>query len=222
MSAEQAAAVDQVIRARRTDKVLADEALSPVSARGVMDELVAVAGWAPFHKPAARVHLQDGGLTSIVPWRFHLLDAHGCRALRQALLARGDRSKVPRMLAAASALVQATWLPNPPKGEVDGPFEATVDNMEIIAAAGAAVQNLLLAATSRGIRNYWASGGALRDPDAFRWMGIPEREILLGSVFFFPADTGDAEVSAGSHRDRRGAPAEWSRWVDLALPGAGG
>lgn len=221
MSAEQARVVDEVIRARRTDKVLADEALAPVSARAVIDELVAVAGWAPFHKPAARVHLQDGGPASIVPWRFHLLDADGCRALGEFLLARGDRSKVPRMLGAASALVQATWLPNPPKGEIDGPFEATVDNMEIIAAAGAAVQNLLLAATARGIRNYWASGGALRDADAFGWMGIPEREILLGSLFLFPADTGEAEVSAGSHRDRRGAPADWSRWVDLRLPVSG-
>jgi nitroreductase len=214
MDADRAQIVDGVIRERRTTKVLADEPLPVADARQVVEELVATAGWAPFHRVAARVHTESGALTSIVPWRFHLLDAPACRALRQALLERGDRSKIPRMLAAATALVQATWLPNPPKGPVTGLFEATEENMEHVAAAGAAVQNLLLAATARGIPNYWSSGGALRDAEAFGWMGIPAGEILLGSVFLFPADTGDAEVNPGSHRDRRGAPADWSRWVE--------
>lgn len=219
MGEERATIVDQVIRARRTEKVLADEALPLQDVRRTVDELVAVAGWAPFHRVAARVH-QDGALRSIVPWRLHLVDAAGCRALRQALLARGDKSKVPRMLASATALIQATWLPNPAKGEHTGLFEATEENMEHVAAAGAAVQNLLLAATARGIRNYWASGGALRGADAFAWMGIPPREILLGALFLFPAETDGAEVSPGSHRDNRGAPSDWSRWVELDLPPA--
>jgi nitroreductase len=214
MDRETAAAVDGVIRARRTAKVLADEAFAATDLRGTVEELVATAGWAPFHRVAARVHTEVGGLSSIVPWRFYLLDAAACRALRQTLLARGDRSKIPRMLAAADALVMATWLPNPPKGPVTGLFEATEENMEHVAAAGAAVQNLLLAATARGIRNYWSSGGPLRGEDAFRWMGIPAAEILLGALFLFPAETGDAEVSPGSHRDRRGAPGDWSRWVE--------
>jgi nitroreductase len=214
MDTDRARIVDGVIRERRTTKVLADEPLPVADARQVVEELVATAGWAPFHRVAARVHTESGALTSIVPWRFHLLDAPACRALRQALLERGDRSKIPRMLAAATALVQATWLPNPPKGPVTGLFEATEENMEHVAAAGAAVQNLLLAATARGIPNYWSSGGALRDAEAFGWMGIPAGEILLGSVFLFPADTGDAEVNPGSHRDRRGAPTDWSRWVE--------
>ncbi len=214
MDADRARIVDGVIRERRTTKVLADEPLPVADARAVVEELVATAGWAPFHRVAARVHTALGALTSIVPWRFHLLDAPACRALRQGLLERGDRSKIPRMLAAATALVQATWLPKPAKGPVTELFEATEENMEHVAAAGAAVQNLLLAATARGIPSYWSSGGTLRDPEAFGWLGIPAGEILLGSVFLFPADTGDAEVNPGSHRDRRGAPTDWSRWVE--------
>jgi nitroreductase len=213
MDADEAAVVDGVIRARRTTKVLAEEAFPPADLRGAVEELVATAGWAPFHRVAARVHTETGGLTSIVPWRFYLLDASACRSVRRELLARGDRSKIPRMLAAASALVLATWLPNPPKGPVTGLFEATEENMEHVAAAGAAVQNLLLAATARGIPNYWSSGGPLRGGDVFRWMGIPSAEILLGAVFLFPAETGDAEVNPGSHRDRRGAPTDWARWA---------
>lgn len=214
MDADKAAVVDGVIRARRTVKVLADEAFAPADLRGTVEELAATAGWAPFHRVAARVHTESGGLASVVPWRFYLLDAPACRAVRDALLARGDKSKIPRMLATASALVMATWLPNPPKGPATGLFEATEENMEHVAAAGAAVQNLLLAAQARGIPNYWSSGGPLRGEEAFRWMGIPAGEILLGAVFLFPADTGGAEVNPGSHRDRRGAPADWSRWVE--------
>jgi nitroreductase len=208
--------VDEVIRARRTSKVLAAEPLPlPADgARGMVEELVAAAGWAPFHKPAARGHT-EGAMASIVPWRFHLLDASGCRAPRQELLRRGDKTKVPPMLGAATALVQATWLPNPPKGAPAGLFEATVENMEHIAAAGAAVQNLLLAATARGIPTYWSSGGVLRGPEAFGWMGIPADQVLLGSLFLFPPDAHGAEVLPGSHRDRRGRPGDWSRWVTL-------
>lgn len=215
MDADRGEMVDAVIRERRTSKVLANAPLPMVDARQTVEELVATAGWAPFHRVAARVHQESGALTSIVPWRFHLLDAPACRALRQALLERGNTSKVPRMLGAAAALVQATWLPNPPRGAVTGLFEATEENMEHVAAAGAAVQNLLLAATARGIRTYWSSGGALRGPEAFGWMGIPAGEILLGSIFLFPADTADAEVAPGSHRDRRGVPSDWARWAEL-------
>lgn len=84
--------VDQVIRGRRTEKVLADEAFPLRDARETVEELVAAAGWAPFHRVAARVHT-EGALTSIVPWRFHLVDADGCRALRQALLAAATRAR---------------------------------------------------------------------------------------------------------------------------------
>jgi nitroreductase len=221
MDADTAGIVDRVIRERRTTKVLADAPFPEPDVRQVVEELAATAGWAPFHRVVARVH-QESGLTSIVPWRFHLLDAAACRAVRRALLARGDKSKIPRMLAAASALVMATWLPNPPKGPVTGLFEATEENMEHVAAAGAAVQNLLLAATARGIPNYWSSGGPLRGEDAFGWMGIPAGEIPLGAVFLFPAETGGAEVNPGSHRDRRGDPRDWSRWVELDVGGASG
>lgn len=220
MTDDRAGVVDGVIRARRTTKVLAEDALPADEMRAVVDVLAEVGGWAPFHHEAAPEHTA-GALRSIVPWRFHLVGAEGCRALRDALLARGVDNKEPRLLGAAAALVQVTWLPHAGRGEQADLFAGTEKNMEHIAAAGAAVQNLLLAATARGIRSYWGSGGFLRRPEAFRWMGIPQGEILLGSVYLFPAETGDAEVIPGKLREKRGAPSDWSRWVALDIPPAG-
>ncbi|REK24836.1 MAG: hypothetical protein DWQ42_12930 [Planctomycetota bacterium] len=135
----------------------------------------------------------------------------------------GDEGKLPRMLAAATAMIQVTWLPHPPSAESEplptgALFEPTLVNMEHLAAASAAVQNLLLAATACGVPTYWSSGGALREAEAFKLLGIPRREIALGSVLLFPAD--DAETPGIEHvpgklRDKRGGAEDFSRRVEL-------
>lgn len=231
---DEAAAVEHVIRARRTVKVLAGAPLDVATDRAAVEALVASVGWAPFHLLAAKEHRDDGALRAIEPWRCYLLDVPACRALRGWLLARGDASTFPRLLAACTALVLVTWLPDPPAappaeggfaegGSAEGgspapvlppdTFVGTRQNMEHVAAAAAGVQNLLLAATARGLRTFWATGGPLRTPETFARLGIPTRELLLGAVFLFPPDTGEAEVKVSTLRERRGAPAEWSRWV---------
>ena len=212
-------AVDQAIRDRRTVKVMAEVPAPVRDVRAVVDELIAVAGWAPFHRPAADVHRK--ALASPVPWRFYALDAAACRALRDLL--GGEGGKVLEMLAAADALVLATWLPDPlPEGTTaalaaapassSAPgFEPTVNNVEHVAAAGAAIQSLLVAATARGIPTYWGSGGVLRTPAVFERLGIPAGELLLGSVYLFPAEAEGAVLS--KLRETRGPAATWSRWV---------
>lgn len=228
--------VDQAIRERRTVKVLADAPLDVVTDRATVEALVASAGWAPFHLLAAPVHRGEGAaLPAIVPWRSYLLDVAACRALRAWLLERGDASTFPRLLAACTALVLVTWLPDPPASPpalppptLDGAppgatspelFAGTRENMEHVAAASAAVQNLLLAATARALPTFWATGGPLRAPETFARLGVPAREILLGAVFLFPADAGEAEVKVSALRERRSAPAEWSRWVEVGDEG---
>ena len=71
-------------------------------------------------------------------------------------------------------------------------FAATLANMEHIAAAAAAIENLLLAATARGVSNYWSSGGVLRSQIVRQLLAIPPAEIVLGAIFFFPKEFGDA------------------------------
>ena len=214
--------IDDAIRARKTVK-LQVEPEEPLPAdtnlRATLDELISLAGWAPFHKPCDRSHRGDSRV--VEPWRFHLLDAAACRKLIPVVTEKAERpGRVPNMLAGADALIQATWLPDPPEDgapAIDGAgaFVPTMTNQEHIAAAAAAVQTLLLAATARGLTTYWSSGGFLRSPEMFDVMGIPAGQILLGSIFVFPNDYDGHTWSPGGMRVRRSEAPAWARWVDL-------
>lgn len=213
--------MDEVIRRRRTEKVLAERDLPITDHRRVVDEILYLAGQAPFHRPCEESHRLAGGLAGIEPWRFHALAASECRRLHLKV-PRENAGKIPAMLAAADALIMATWLPDTresqsiDRSESDAAgFAPTVTNMEHIAATGAAIQNLLLAATARGISNYWSSGGVLRSPAVFELLGIPSTEILLGAVFLFPDERGDAELVTSKLRERRTPANHWSRWVTI-------
>ena len=224
-----AEALDALIRGRRTSKRLRDpdEARtdrSPLSAdrRGELDAMLAVAGEAPFHRRVADEH-RSGELDSAVPWRFHVLERPTCLALVDAIEARATadpeskwarawKSKIPELLSGASACVQATWLPDPVGDGADAP-EFTERNVEHIAAASAAVQNLLLAATARGWSSYWSSGGILKDPDAFALLGIPTDQELLGAVMLGAPDAPHAKDIPGGLREERADRAGWMREI---------
>ena len=222
------AAVDQVIRGRKTTKLLATSPLDTTTDHAMVESLVAAAGWAPFHRGVAPSHLENASLTAIMPWRFYLIDAANCRVLREDVLARGITDNVPKMLATCVATVLVTWLPNPRRAPAEGAdvvtpavgelFEGTEQNMEHIAAASAAVQNLLLGATARGLHSFWSSGGVMRRADTFAMLGIPADEILLGAVYLFPSDTSGAEVVTTKLGEKRGEPSGWSRWVTVPVP----
>lgn len=208
--------VADILTTRKTTKVMFDpeRPAAPETDRETIESLIALAGWAPFHKPAHRVHWR--GTRTIEPWRFHLADAGTCRRLIGFVQDNAEKAgRVPQMLAAAEALILATWLPNPAENGDDslngGLFEPTMANMEHIAAASAAVQSFLLAATERGLTTYWSSGGYLRDAATFDFLGIPAQQILLGAVFVFPNDGG--ERIPGGMRDKRSERAAWSTWV---------
>lgn len=224
------AAVDHVIRERRTLKVMRDpsdcQELSPDVAADLyaaIRDSLEVAGWAPFHKAVHKeTHLVQGP-PSVVPWRFYVLEKPTCcrllarlRSLSQAQTegkwARAWASKIPRILAGSGAVVLATWLPDP--SATDGAPELTENNQEHIAAASAAVQNLLLAAEARGLRTYWATGGVLKDAEVFGWLGIPTNQILLGAVFLAPTELPHDMLETGSWREKRDGPANWSVWID--------
>lgn len=222
--------IDDVIRQRRTSKPLRDTArcdeAAPCHAEvaAALPELIETAGYAPFHKLAHDSHRQDG-LAAVVPWRFYALDKPNCCRLLRHLEAQAVAhphskwskawdSKIPKLLAGSSALVMVTWLPDPaPAGS---PPLLDENNIEHLAAASAAVQNLLLAATARGWHNYWATGGILRDADVFTLLGIATNQLLLGAIFLAHPDAPLDAVEGGSLREKRGTPVDWSRWVTLS------
>lgn len=213
----------QTILFRRTIKLKADEKRPlPINSskvfKKVVEELVELAGKAPFHYTSNEFYHRKSTLAGNEPWRFHMLDSKNCRKLLEILkegkVVRSSEG-IRQMLAAADALILATWLPEPSASSTKK-YYPNVKNMEHIAATGAAIQNLLLAATEKGITNYWSSGGILRKPQVMEMLGIPVQEILLGAVFLFPdPNEVEAQVITGKNREHRGAPENWMEWVDV-------
>jgi nitroreductase len=219
---------EQLAQQRKTVKVLAQEPFAAGDHRLTVQRLLSTAGWAPFHKVCSTEHREDvhsngDVLKGIEPWRFHSLDADACRKLRTYISNREGTGKIPAMLASADAMIMATWLPNPPShgatvSDDHEAFEPTLGNVEHIAAASAAVQSLLLAATAAGFENYWSSGGCLRSPEIFEYLGIPLRQRLLGAIFLFPAAvkaSDKVEIAESKLRQERHPVGSWSRWVEL-------
>ena len=219
MQEHDASIVERVMRARRTEKVLCQ----PEDHRPVPSEVDAVrrpqvlnalktAGWAPFH------YVRDTkGIAE--PWRAHVIwhdrAIETAKHLRDEL---GDTTKLPLLLAGCSAAVVVTWLPEF-DGVPDKPRSAAVleeqrtRDEEHLAASSAMVQNLLLMLTAHGMGTYWSSGGRLRKPEVFDYLGIARQERFLAGVFVeYPEMMdGDKQRKPGSHRDKRGE--DWIREV---------
>ena len=215
-------AVDQIIQARKSVKMLGDVDDVPQIPAGFFGEVqdaMKVAGWAPFHFTAHDSHLNDA-MDSLVPWRFYALDQQNCLRLIDALLEHPETSLtkssgILRMIAAYGALVLVTWLPEPEGNEQEA-ARAALKNPEHIAATAAATQNLLLAATARNMDSYWSSGGVLREKACFELCGIPAQERLLGSIFLAPQmDVEGRDVRPGKLREQRGNPKQWMRLVQV-------
>lgn len=186
--------------------------------KDVIQELVKLAGMAPFHYESPEKQRSEK-LTGKEPWRLHALDSSACRTLlgyfkEDKPMKASDGIK--QMLAAADALILTTWLPEPSR-RPGRKFHPNVKNMEHIAATGAAIQNLLLAATERKISNYWSSGGCLRKPKVLDFLGIPRQEVVLGAIFLFPdLESATIEKKPGKHRENRSDAGQWMDWVTLS------
>lgn len=213
---------DDAIRTRRTLKIRIDpENPLPVTKgeefRQTIEELIRLAEMAPFHYESQRSQ-RSGKLQGAEPWRFHVLDGQNCRDLLEVF--NNDRPmKVPegirQMLAAADGLILTTWLPERTR-KLSRKFHPNLKNMEHIAATGAAIQNLLIAATARGINAYWSSGGIIRKPKVLDFLGIPKHEILLGAIFLFPDEIPEtAETKTGKNVENRGELSDYMEWIEV-------
>ncbi len=221
--------VQDLIAARQTSKVLRDPNTrlpltdsQQTALATALEAMLAAAHQAPFHKAAHGPSHCQGGLASIVPWRAYLIDQATCwqlidriaeraKAEPESTWAKAQGSKIPPLLSAAVALIQVNWCPNRAD---DGSVPLNTANAEHIAAAAAAVQNMLLSASHHGIANYWSTGGILREPALQAMLGIEPGGQPLASIFLsFPTD-GDT-IKTGAMRDLKGSVADWSKRVSL-------
>jgi len=225
--------VDQVIKNRKTAKLLADPSARAERAslwseqhQQQLQQMIEAAGHAPYHRRVNPDILQSLSLDSPVPWRFHILESAAVSQLLDHLKLQSQTSdnpvwqkawgtKIPGLLAACGALVQVTWFAEN-SAEGDKP-ELDKINIEHIAAASAATQNLLLCAEVRNWQSYWSSGGVLGTPLMFEHLGISDKERLLGSIFLTPPEFPDTdiEIKAGALHDQRGDTSTWSQRVQL-------
>lgn len=220
--------IKEIIASRRTSKVLAKTPLEAEYDHALLESLVNAAAYAPFHYMASSSHREKLPDKAPEPWRVYILNRAVCREVRKWLMAKDDKTKVPEMLAAADMLLQVTWCPaTENESEADmghGVFAASLTNMEHIAATAAAIQNIILTATEHDIPNYWSSGGFLRTAEAFELLGIPQDQILLGSVFFFPCNVSanpKVAMFPGKMRDRRSFGRSWCQKVGKLNYGSG-
>ena len=142
--------VEQAIRTRRTHKVFAPE---PVP-RELLDELFALARWAPNH------HLTN-------PWRFRVLGPQSLERLKQAAgpEAAGKLDRAPTLVAVTTVR-----------------SEDPVQDEEDLLATASATYALLLAAHARGLVGYWRTPGVLRSAAGLEALGIGADERFVGLV----------------------------------------
>jgi len=216
---------------RATHKVIAPEpweaTLSVEEQRELTTQLLEAASFAPYHYTTSeRYKDAERGLTSDLPFRVYTLDSAACRTLADVLVQDEiPAGKVINMLWAAEVMLAVSWLPDvfgeQPEAEErmmePVPFVGNLRNMEHIAAAGAAVQNIQLQATELGHLNYWSSGGMLRQKVVRDQLGIPMNEVMLGFLFVFPADSEarGALVKPGKNREKGKAVETWSAAVRM-------
>jgi nitroreductase len=156
------AAFSALAMARRTNlRIDPERPVDPAT----ITELCALATWAPNH------HLTE-------PWRFIVLTGAargelGAQAaayqatLGETIEARLSKTRGKYLRAPVSIVVGCAFDPNP---------EVHMENRDAVAAA---VQNLLLGATSLGLASYWGSGMVTQAPGVKSLCGLaPEDEIL--------------------------------------------
>ena len=167
----QAAGIGEIIRARRTVKP--DRMNGRVIPDETIYELLSAADWAPTH---ARTE----------PWRFVVFDNSKVKefTLRHADLFRqvSDPSTFNQLkydniakLGENVSHIIIAWMKRVQNHKIP--------EIEEICAASAAVQNLLLTATSMGIASFWSTGGLTHHPVMHKEFELGNEDKILGIIY---------------------------------------
>lgn len=215
--------IDDIIKKRKTQKFLAETSwksdLTDENLKTLVNDLLVLAAHAPYHYFAHEDHINKE-LNSCLPYRVYVLNTEKCRKTVDFMSDQDVKSgKIKNLLLSANAVLIFTWLPEIHAENTDGArqinFEGNLKNMEHIAATSAAIQNVLLGATTRDIPNYWSTGGPLRTETLKNYLDIPLDEIVMGTIFLYPKDAEkrDARIIPGAMRNEGKSINTWSKWV---------
>lgn len=221
MDVTTAAVIENVIRQRKTEKVLCElGAYQPVPEviatrnKPIVLQAIKTAGWAPFHYARQVDKIAE-------PWRAYVLwDQAAYKAAVYMQDELGVTTKEPKLALGCSALVVVTWLPEfydlAAQEASPLPRDKQIDrDEEHLAAASTMVQNLMLILTGHGMGTYWSSGGKFRGPEMFDYLGIPQTEKFLAGIFIeYPEMMDDSKFrKPGAQRNNRCE--DWIREVSL-------
>ncbi len=82
-----------------------------------------------------------------------------------------------------------------------------IPHVEEVAAASAAIQNILLGATALGIASFWSTGGMTLKPAMKSYLGLGNEDIVLGLIYLGYTDE---PAKPGT---RNSAPADKVKWM---------
>lgn len=159
--------------------------------RETIEKLLAAAAQAPNH-------------FKVRPWRFVVLTGKGRETLG-ASMAASLKAKFPDLAAEALEKERQKPLRAPLliAVGVDQPAEPKVNEIENIAAAAAACQNILLAATAMGLASIWRTGDNARDPEIKKSLGFSPDQHLIGFLYIgYPELTETTVAERPSFEDR--------------------
>jgi nitroreductase len=118
------------------------------------------------------------------PWRFVVLSGEGRNKLGEVMAASQQR-RHPEFPAEAFDKCRALPLRAPVVVAVgvDKPAEAKVLEIENVAAAAAAIQNILLAAHAMGLGAKWRTSEWARDPMVKEFLGFEPDQHVIGFIY---------------------------------------
>ncbi len=184
----------EAIRTRRSVKRLTDQSPS----RRDIEEMLEAALWAPNH------HFTQ-------PWRFHVI-ASGERAkMGEYIGAAIERESTSNEESSEAADARKALLRSPVVIAVtvcvsDDPVLA----LEDYAAACCAIQNLTLAAWSRGVASKWRTGDMCSYASAKDYLGVSQDDRIVGYVYLgYPAPN-----AVGEGRERSRDCIHWLGWSE--------
>ncbi len=165
------ASFDEVVRGRRSIGKVKDE---PVP-RELVEKLIEAAVWAPNHFRTE-------------PWRFIVMTGEGRRVLGEAYVAIASQgwtelTEEERVKKYDAEIAKALRSPIVIAAVCSPSDDARAVPQEELAAAHAAVQNLLLAAHDNGLGAVWRTGAPTYHPKMKQAFQLGEREELVGFIY---------------------------------------